>query len=130
MSSDELRRRYEAFAAESAAQSSQCEIRAMAAERAAEDCYSAEYLGQHIGEEFFGNISGITEWGIYVELECSAEGFIRADSLPSGFLFDGNLTFTRRSSGTSLTIGDPMQVRVIRADVSSGQVDFLPVNCK
>ena len=130
MSSDELRRRYEAFAAESATQSSQCEIRAMAAERAAEDCYSAEYLGQHIGEEFFGNISGITEWGIYVELECSAEGFIRADSLPSGFLFDGNLTFTRRSSGTSLTIGDPMQVRVIRTDVSSGQVDFLPVNCK
>lgn len=130
MSGEELKRRYESFASESAAQSSQCEIRAMAAERDAEDCYSAEYLSQHIDEEFSGNVSGVTEWGIYVELDCSAEGFIRADTLPSGFQFDGKLAFTRRSSGTSLTIGDPMRVRVIRADVSAGQVDFLPIGCK
>ena len=130
MSSEELRRRYETFAAESATQSSQCEIRAMSAERDAEDCYAAEYLSQHINEEFSGTVSGVTEWGIYVELDCSAEGFVRADTLPAGFQFNGKLAFTRRSSGTSLTIGDPMRVRVIRADVSAGQVDFLPLDCK
>lgn len=121
-----LQKRYGTFVEESAALSSEFEIRAMGAERAAEDCYCAEYLSQHLGEEFDGTVCGVTEWGIYIELECSAEGFVRAVALPRGYEYDGALAY-RRGAASSLTIGDPMRVRVIRADISAGQVDFLPV---
>ncbi len=73
---------------EAAKSSSDAEVRAMNAERSAEDCYMAEYMTQHIGEIYDGVVSGVTQRGIFVELENSVEGFVPMDSFPdSNFCF-------------------------------------------
>ena len=122
-----IQQRYAEFVQESAALSSDTEVRAMGAERSAEDCYAAECMRAHLGECFPGVVTGVTEWGVYVRLENTAEGFIRAEYLPAGMEFDG--AFSYRTPGlnpTVLTVGDPYDVRVIRAEVAVGQIDFEP----
>lgn len=61
---EELNRRYLTFANAAASSSSQAEVRAMQAERSAEDCYMAEFMNQHIGECYSGIISGVTQRGV------------------------------------------------------------------
>ena len=122
----EIRKKYQRFAVEAARVSSDCEVRAMTAERSAEDCYIAEYMRAHIGEAFPGVINGVTEWGVYVELENTAEGFIRGDMLPKRMEYDGVLCWKEKSGSRQLTIGDPIEIIVAGADVASGQVDFIP----
>ena len=121
-SAAKLSRSYAAFAELSAAQSTECEMRAMNAERSAEACYAAEYMRSHLGEVFEGVISGVTEWGVYVELENTAEGFIRAEHLPGRYEFDGVLTYTNRFGGDTLTIGDRMRVKAVRQTFLLGKL--------
>ena len=71
MPAEEVRRRYAQFCETSATESSRNEIRALIAERDAEDCYMAEYMSQHIGEHFEGTVSGVTMRGVFVRLENS-----------------------------------------------------------
>lgn len=119
--------RFQEFAAGAAKSSSIAEVRAMAAERDAEDCYMAEYIGRHIGEVYDGVISGVTQRGIFVELANTVEGFVPIGSFPdSDYQFDGMITQTDRHSGKKLTIGQPMRVKVISADVAGGRIDFAP----
>ena len=122
---EEIRRRYSAFAGTSARESSQNEIRALMAERDAEDCYMAEYMSQHIGEHFDGVVSGVTQRGIFVRLENSVEGFVSLDSFTGEeFVFDGLIT--HRSAKRELTIGTELPIIVASAYVATGKVDFLP----
>ena len=80
MPAEEVRRRYAQFCETSATESSRNEIRALIAERDAEDCYMAEYMSQHIGEHFEGTVSGVTMRGVFVRLENSVEGFVSLDA--------------------------------------------------
>ncbi len=120
----DLKDRYSDFAGEAAKLSSEAEVRAMAAERSADDCYMAEYMSQHIGDVCRGVISGVTQRGVFVELENTAEGFVPMDSVPGDFRFDGKLSQVDAKTGNRLTIGRPMQIRVVSADVASGRIDF------
>ena len=127
MSPEELVRRYEAFAAQAAAESSRCEVRAMTAERSAEDCYMAEFLSHHIGECFDGTVCGVTARGVFVELESSAEGFVPVESFSGAdFHFDGEIAQVDAVSGRRLTIGDALRIRVAAADIATGRIDFVP----
>lgn len=126
-----IQRHYAEFVKEASRQSSECEVRAMRAERDAESCYMAEYMAQHIGEEFEGVISGVTPRGIFVELENTAEGFVSLEQFPGcRFQFDGLTTHKDEISGRTLRIGDPMRIRVVAAQVATGMVDFAPVEGK
>lgn len=117
--------RYAAFAEEAARSSSDAEVRAMMAERDADDCYAAEYMTHHIGEVCGGVVSGVTMRGVFVALENTAEGFVPMDSFPdSDFRFDGALTQCDARTGRRITIGTPLQIRVVAADVASGRIDF------
>lgn len=119
---------YTEFAREAASNSSKCEVRAMAAERSAEDCYMAEYMRQHIGEEATGVISGVTMRGVFVELPNTVEGFVPITSFEGAhFEFDGMITQYDATTGRKLTIGQPLRVKAVAADVASGRIDFLPV---
>lgn len=119
---------YTEFAREAASNSSKCEVRAMAAERSAEDCYMAEYMRQHIGEEATGVISGVTMRGVFVELPNTVEGFVPITSFEGAhFEFDGMITQYDATTGRKLTIGQPLRVKAVVADVASGRIDFLPV---
>lgn len=125
MPAEEVRRRYAQFCETSATESSRNEIRALIAERDAEDCYMAEYMSQHIGEHFEGTVSGVTMRGVFVRLENSVEGFVSLDAFEGeDFVYDGLIT--QRSSKRELTIGTPLPIIVASAYVATGTVDFVP----
>ena len=125
MPAEEVRRRYAQFCETSATESSRNEIRALIAERDAEDCYMAEYMSQHIGEHFEGTVSGVTIRGVFVRLENSVEGFVSLDAFEDeDFVYDGLIT--QRSPKRELTIGTPLPIIVASAYVATGKVDFVP----
>ena len=125
MPAEEVRRRYAQFCETSATESSRNEIRALIAERDAEDCYMAEYMSQHIGEHFEGTVSGVTMRGVFVRLENSVEGFVSLDAFEDeDFVYDGLIT--QRSRKRELTIGTPLPIIVASAYVATGKVDFVP----
>ena len=125
MPAEEVRRRYAQFCETSATESSRNEIRALIAERDAEDCYMAEYMSQHIGEHFEGTVSGVTMRGVFVRLENSVEGFVTLDAFEGeDFVYDGLIT--QRSPKRELTIGTPLPIIVASAYVATGKVDFVP----
>lgn len=125
MPAEEVRRRYAQFCETSATESSRNEIRALIAERDAEDCYMAEYMSQHIGEHFEGTVSGVTMRGVFVRRENSVEGFVSLDAFEGeDFVYDGLIT--QRSPKRELTIGTPLPIIVASAYVATGKVDFVP----
>ena len=84
-------------------------------------------MRSHIGECFDGIVSGVTMRGVFVELPNSVEGFVPVDSFEGcRFYFDGMMTQTDEISGKKLTIGTPLRVQAVGADVSSGRIDFIP----
>ncbi len=123
-----LTKRYAGFAAEAARSSSECELVAMRVERDCEDCYIAEYMSNHVGENFEGIISSIREFGFFVELPNTVEGLVRIETLPDGqYEFDGKFTLTRLGKPV-YRVGDKVKVTCVSANISSGQVDFNIIN--
>ncbi|WP_418982676.1 ribonuclease R [Alistipes sp.] len=106
---------------------SEREIVAAEAERASIKYKMVEFMKEHLGEEFDGHISGLTEWGVYVELdETHIEGmsFLR-DVEGDFFQFDEqNYEIIGRSTGIRLTLGSSVRIRVKRADLQKRQLDF------
>ncbi len=121
-----LNKRYGGFALNSAERSTNAEIRAVTIERECEDCYKAEYMKQHIGEVFEGKISGVTEFGFYVELENTVEGLVHIRSLPEGeYDYSEPISLTEKFSGVSYTLGQTVQVLCAAVNVSEGTIDFV-----
>lgn len=126
---EELKRKYKKYAPRAAKQSTETEMNAMKLERSCEDCYKAEYMRAHIGEELDGFISGVAPHGIYVQLPNTVEGMIRIEALPDGqYEFDQIMEYREVLSGKHYRIGDPMRVQCVKTDVNSGQIDFVPVS--
>ncbi len=122
-----IRKRYRAFAEESARESSANEVRAVTGERAAEDCYMAEYMRAHLGERHVGVISGVTPKGIFVKLPSNAEGFVALTDFENcDFEFDGEIAHHDLRSGRVLMMGQEIGVIVAAADVATGRIDFVP----
>ncbi len=116
-----------AFAHEAAAAGSMTEQRAMQLERDCDDRYRAEFMSSHIGEEFDGMISGLTDFGIYVMLQNTAEGLVSLDVLePDEYVYDGFFTMTGTRTGRRFTLGQQMRVRCVRVSIGSGHIDFVP----
>lgn len=124
MDSQEAQRRFGRFVKEAAVHSSAAEQQAMMVERKCEDCYKAEYMSARLGESFEGVVSGVIERGIFVELPNTVEGMIRLSEMPGHFEYDGKIEVRDLDSGRRLRIGDLVRVKAVRADVSSGEVDF------
>ena len=106
---------------------SEREVIAAEAERASIKYKMVEFMKERIGEEFEGHISGLTEWGVYVELdETHIEGmsFLR-DVEGDFFDFDEQrYEIVGRSTGLRMTLGDPVRIRIKRADLQKRQLDF------
>ncbi len=117
--------RYTDFAERASKQSSEREVVAMQIERKAEDCYKAEYARRHLGECYEGTISGVTQRGLFIELDNGVEGFVPASSLtPSGTSLTEGVRLTDPASGKSWSLGDKMMITIVRADVNLGKIDF------
>ena len=117
--------RYTDFAERASKQSSEREVIAMQIERKAEDCYKAEYARRHLGECYEGIISGVTQRGIFVELENGVEGFVPASSLTAtGTTLTEGIRLSDPASGKTWSLGDSMMITIVRADINLGKVDF------
>ena len=125
MDKDTMVLRYSDFAEKASKQSSEREIIAMQIERKAEDCYKAEYARRHLGECYEGRISGVTQRGLFIELDNGVEGFVPASSLtPSGTMLTEGIRLSDPVSGKNWSLGDTMMITIVRADVNLGKIDF------
>ena len=117
---------YQSQATRYAETSSEREKIAQKVERESVDIKMAEYMENHIGEEYDGIISSIQSFGVFVELENTVEGMIRFDKLGDEyFIYDEDRkTLLGEKTKTMYHIGDAIRVRVIRADKLSRQIDF------
>lgn len=110
--------------------SSDMEKKATEAERASTKYMQAKYLKDHIGDEFEGLISGVTEWGIFVEIkENKCEGMIRLRDLPDDFYdFDEDtMSVIGSTTGNSYTLGDSVVVKVLAVSLEKRQIDLAVV---
>lgn len=106
---------------------SEREVVAAEAERASIKYKMVEFMDTHIGEEFDGHISGLTDWGAYVELdETHIEGLAHMRDIKGDFfIFDEtNYEIVGQSTGRRLTLGDAVRIRVKQADLHKRQLDF------
>jgi VacB/RNase II family 3'-5' exoribonuclease len=109
--------------------SSEREKAAADAERASIKYMQAVFLEKHVGESFMGVISGVTEWGVYVELvDNYCEGMIRIrDFRDDYYVFDSkNFCIEGESSGRIYQLGDAMKITVKNVDLERKQIDFEP----
>jgi len=107
--------------------SSAMEKRAADAERASIKYKQAEYLENNIGTEYKGIISGVTEWGMYVEIEENkCEGMIRLRDISDDFyvLDEKNYCIVGQRKKKKYQLGDEVMIRVKKVDLSKRQIDF------
>lgn len=94
-------------------------------EREVEDMKMAEYMENHIGEEFEGMISSITSFGMFVELDNLVEGLVPLRDMPDFFNYDEErMTLTGEKSHVKYSIGERVKVRVVRASKEDKTIDF------
>ena len=87
----------------------------------------AKYLQDHIGEEFEGLVSGVTEWGIFVEIkENKCEGMIRLRDLPDDFYDydEETMSVIGSATGNAFRLGDAVKVKVLRVSLEKRQIDL------
>ncbi len=107
--------------------SSDMEKRASEAERASIKYKQVEYLSQRLGREYQGVITGVTEWGIYVEiLENKCEGMIRLRDMESDYYFfdEKNYQIRGTRTGQIYRLGDKVTIRVKNTDIEKRTIDF------
>lgn len=113
-------------AAEAARLSSERELAAQEAERAADDLKMTEYMSGHIGEVFDGILSGVTEFGLFVELPSTIEGLVRMASLDDDYYVydEKRYCLTGQRTRRVYRLGDPVRVVCVQADVARRQIGF------
>lgn len=107
--------------------SSQMEKKAADAERASIKYKQAEFLEDHIGDTYLGIISGVTEWGMYVEIEENkCEGMIRLRDISDDFyvLDEKNYCIIGQKKKRTYQLGDEVKIKVKRVDLGKRQIDF------
>lgn len=117
---------YREILEEVARQSSVCERRAQEAERESDKLKKAEYMSYHLGEEFDGIISGVTGYGLYVELSNTVEGLAHVTSLRDDYYEFDQEAYELRGQLTKKIyhLGQKVRVRVADADAMKRTVDF------
>ncbi len=114
-----------------AKQASRTERRAEEAERETVKLKKAEYMEKHLGETFEGVISGVTEWGFFVELPNTVEGLVRAASLTDDFYrYDReNYELAGEKTGKRYKLGQKVKVSASSVDKIMRTVDFEVIPC-
>lgn len=117
---------YNEILPEVAKHSSQMERRADEAERETDKLKKVQYMEAHIGEIYEGVISGVTSWGIYVELENTVEGMIRVSDLPGDFFYyeESSYEMIGQSTGRRYKLGERITIQVKEIDRLNRTIDF------
>ena len=115
---------------EQAEQSSMREVKAVEVEREVANLRRAQFMADKVGEEYSGHVSSVTGFGLFVELdEVFVEGLIHISSLGDDYyvFYEHEHMLKGQHKNKTYRIGDPMQVRVTRVDISKKQIDLSPV---
>ena len=118
---------YQKLLPEVAEQTSALERRADDAEREVEKMKKAEYMEQFVGKDFEGTISGLTTWGMYVELPNTIEGMIRVADIPGDYYYyDEDLhRMVGEQTGKVYKMGEPLRIIVAGVDKLTRTIDFV-----
>lgn len=107
--------------------SSELEKKASDAERASIKYKQVEYMSEHVGEEFHGTITGVTDWGIYIEeKETKCEGMVKIRDIGDDFytLDEKNYSLKGEKTGRKFTLGDSVKFQVVSADMEKRVLDY------
>ena len=117
---------YRSILQEVAKHSSETERRADEAERETDKLKKVEYMEDRIGECFDGVISGVTGWGIYVELPNTVEGLVHVSKLPGDYYYYNENTYEMvgEATGRIFKLGMPVRIRVDGCDRFNRTIDF------
>ena len=117
---------YDSILPQVAEHSSRTERRAEEAERETEKLKKAQYMSERIGETYTGVISGVTAWGIYVELPNTVEGMVALNKMEGDYyLFDETLHEVRgKTTGQVWKLGQTVTVQVKDVDFLTRSIDF------
>lgn len=112
--------------AQIAAHSSEREVAAVNAERDVDDMKMAEYMENHIGEEFIGKINTITNFGFFVELDNLIEGLVHISTLKGDYFnyVPELLSMVGKSTKKTYRLGDKVKVRCVAASKETAMIDF------
>lgn len=108
-------------------QSSEREAEAVRAERDSIKYKQVEYMSDKVGQTFTGIVTGVTDWGVYVEEKNSkAEGLVRLSSIKGEYYENepGKYQVKGQRTGKSIRLGDEIEVKLTRADLEEKQLDF------
>ncbi len=108
-------------------QSSEREVEAVRAERDSIKYKQVEYMAPKVGQTFAGVITGVTDWGVYVEeKESKSEGMVKLSSMKSDFFEHDSSKYQVKGqrSGKKYRLGDAVQIKLVRADLEEKQLDF------
>jgi len=120
-----LTKRYQSFVTSASERATSTEITAVKIERDCEACYMAEFMKKHLGDEFEGIISSVTDFGFYVELENTVEGLVHISTLEDDtYEYDGLVSLKGERSGKTFALGDKVKVQCTASNVNSGNIDF------
>ncbi|MEK7670498.1 MAG: S1 RNA-binding domain-containing protein, partial [Bacteroidota bacterium] len=111
-----------------AKKSSELERRAMEAERAAVKVMQVEYMKRHVGDEFPAVVSGVTNYGLYVEVDdILVEGMAHVRDLTDDYYVydEKHYSLVGRHKGKKYRLGDRVYVKVIRVKPEERQIDFI-----
>ena len=129
MGEKKIKSRYGDFVKSASLGSSNTELRAVKIERDCEDCYKAQFMESHIGEDFEGEISSVSAHGFYVMLKNTVEGMVHLEDLPEGrYDVRENIKVTNLLTGKSYHVGDKVKVSLAGVDISRGKVNFILAN--
>ncbi|PTJ90382.1 ribonuclease R [Staphylococcus simulans] len=125
MSGKELRK-WEDKLPEIAEHTSNRERRAIEAERDTDELKKAEFILQHIGEEFEGIVSSVANFGMFVELPNTVEGMVHVSSMTDDYyqFAEGQMAMIGERTGNVFRIGDTVKIKVVNVDVDQRMIDF------
>ena len=100
-------------------------LNAVDCEREVDDLKMAEYMENHIGEQFDGMISSVTNFGMFVQLDNLIEGLVPVRDMPDFFHFDEeHMCLVGEKSKIKYTIGERIRIKVVRASKEKREIDF------
>lgn len=119
-------KKYEKFVEEASIQSSERERIAENAERDVEDLLKTQFMSERLGEKYEGIISGVTEFGVFVELPNTCEGLVRLESLPKDYYHYDQANYSLVGKKMVYRLGDKMEVIVAGTDLENRKIEFVP----
>ena len=98
----------------------------MDAEREVEKMKKAEFMVDHVGEEYTGVVASVTRFGMFIELENTIEGLVHISTLKGDYFafHERMLALVGERTGLVFKIGQPIKIKVVKADKITGDIDF------